>query len=284
MADAGGVSTALAACGAASCLYGTGAVLQAIGARRGRGGHGVRGLATIVRQAPYLGGLACDLAAWLLAMYAVQHLPLFAVQTTLASSVAVTAVLAWLFLHTPLVRRDAVAIVGAMAGLVMVGVAAGSVPDDHGGLVTRTFLVAMVPTALLLGLLAVRRGHAVIAGSVSGLLFSLGATTVRTLHLDSAAVLLRQPTAYAVLAYFGAGLVVHARSLEHGRVGPVTAALWSTEVLVGAVTGTALFGDRPRDGGLVLAIVGMLLTLGATLALALGAGAPGAWTPAGPPR
>jgi len=284
MADTGGVTTALAACGAASCLYGAGAVLQAVGARRGGGGRGVRGLTAIVRQVPYLGGLACDLAAWLLAMYAVQHLPLFAVQTTLASSVAVTAVLAWLFLHTPLVRRDALAIVGAMAGLVLVGVAAGPAPGDHGGLATRTFLVATVPTALVLGMLAVRRGHAVVAGSVSGLLFSLGATTVRTLHLDSAASLFRQPTAYAVLAYFGAGLVVHARALEHGRIGPVTAALWSTEVLVGAVAGTALFGDRPRDGGLLLAVAGMLLTLGATLALALSAGATGAWTPAHRPR
>lgn len=289
----GDVAPALIACGAASCLYGAGAVLQSIGASRGGGGHGVRAMAGIARQLPYLAGLGCDLGAWLLAMYAVHHLPLFVVQTTVASNVAVTAVLAWVFLHAPLQRRDGVAIGGVLAGLVLVGAAAGPAPTDTGSLGTKVLLVAMVPTAVVLGLLAVRRGHVVIAGAVSGLLFSLGATTFRTLSLDSVGQVLRQPTAYALVAYFGAGIVVHARSLERGRVGPVTAAMWSAEILVATVAGTALFGDRPRDGAVLLAGAGMLLTLGATVVLALrpapGAGrrpddAEAPWTPAGHPR
>jgi len=264
------MSVALAAAVAASFLYGIGSVLQAVGARRGAGGAGVRGLAGIVGQAPYVAGLACDLVGWVLAMYAVDHLPLFAVHTTLAASVAVTALLAWRVLHVPLRRVDAVAIGAVLAGLVLVGAAAGAVPDDRGGTATKAFLIALVPAAVAVGVLTVRGPHPVLAGASAGLLFSLGATCVRTVTLGPTLVdVLRQPTAWAVPVYFGGGLVVHARALEHGAVGPVTAALWSSEIVVAAVGGYVLFGDRARAGGLVWALVGMALALVATVALAL---------------
>ena len=265
------MSLALVAAVVASFLYGLGSVLQAVGARRGGGGVGMRGLAGIVGQAPYVAGLACDLVGWVLAMYAVDHLPLFAVHTTLAGSVAVTALLAWRVLHTPLGRLDAVAIAAVLAGLVLVGAAAGPVPDDRGGTATHALLVGLVPVAVAVGVAAVRGRHPVLAGAAAGLLFSLGATCVRTVTLGpTLAHVLGQPTAWAVPAYFGAALVVHARALEHGSVGPVTAALWSAEIVVAATGGYVLFGDRVRSGGLAWALLGMALALSATVALALG--------------
>ncbi len=260
---------AVAACVTAACLYGLGSVLQSHGAQRG-GGPGIRGLATIVRQAPYVAGLGCDLLGWLLSMYAVNHLPLFAVYTTLAGSVAVTVVLAWLFLRSPLRAIDTAAIGAVLVGLVLVGFAAAPVPDTGVGTPARVVLVLGLPLAAVAGAVAVRGKRPIIAAVVAGLLFSLGAATVRTLELGRAPVeLISQPAAWAVPIYLGAGLVVHARSLQHGNVGPVTASLWATEVLVAATAGYLLFGDHVRPGALWSAISGTILALGATIHLAL---------------
>ena len=262
------MSWATVACVAAAAVYGLGAVLQSLGARRA-GGPGLHGLVTIVRQVPYVAGLACDLVGWLLTVYAVKHLPLFAVHTTLAGSVAVTVVLAWLFMRTPLRRVDGAAIAVVLVGLVLVGLSAGSTVDVGGGTRARVLLVIGVPVTVLLGVVVARNERPIAAAVVAGALFSLGACAVRTLDLERAPLgLLTQPAAWAVPVYLGAGLVVHARSLQHGDVGPVTAALWATEILVAAAVGYALFGDRVRAGAFGWAIVGMLLALGATVHLA----------------
>ena len=260
------MSWPILACVAAACLYGLGAALQSLG-RAGCEGSGTRGLATILRQVPYLAGLVCDLAGWLLAMYAVKHLPLFAVYTTLAGSVAVTVVLAWCFLHTPIRVLDGAAIGVVLLGLVLVGFAAGPEPTTSAGTGVRVLLILTVPFAGLLGLSAVRGAHPIGAAVTSGLLFSLGATTVRTVDLGSLGGLLTQPAAWAVLVYLAGGLIVHAHSLRVGGVGPVTAALWATEIIVAAVAGFVLFGDRIRPGALWSAMLGMVLALGATIQL-----------------
>jgi drug/metabolite transporter (DMT)-like permease len=262
------VNVAVAACVFAAVAYGSGAVLQSFGAQTS-GVSNVLGLAAMVRQKWYLAGLACDLVGWLLTIYAVNHLPLFAVHTTLASSVAVTVVLARVFLRTPLRRSDAVAVAIVLTGLVLVGIAAESAPESGGDNFARTALAVGVIPAAALALVALRSTRPIGAAITAGGLFSFGAASVRTLDLGDGAVgLLGQPTAWAVPLYLGAGLIVHARSLQTGTVGPVTAALWATEVLVGSATGYVLFGDRVRPGTFVWAMIGMVLAVGATVRLA----------------
>ena len=255
------------ACVTAAVLYGLGSVLQSLAARRA---PAAKGLGAVIRQLPYLLGLLCDFVGWLLAIYAVHHLPLFAVQTTLASSVGVTAVLAWLLWRTPLRKVDTLSIGAVLVGLALVAYAAGPAPETDGGTRARLVLAVGVPIAGLIGLVAARSSRPIVAAAVSGLLFSLGATTVRTLELGtSPGALLAQPTIWAFLAYAVSGLVLHAHSLRTGHVGPVTAALWATEILVAATTGYVLFGDRVRPGALPAAVIGTVVTLGATVQLAL---------------
>jgi drug/metabolite transporter (DMT)-like permease len=262
------VNTAVLACVVAALAYGSGAVLQSFGARN-RGAVGVRGLAVMMRQGWYAAGLACDLVGWLLTMYAVKHLPMFAVHSTLAGSVAVTVVLARIFLRAPLRRSDGAAVAVVLAGLVLVGLAAESSTEPGGGSLARTALAVGLVPAGILAFVAVRTRRPIVAAIVAGTLFSVGAASVRTLDLSDAPVgLLGQPTAWAVPFYLGAGLLVHARSLQNGNVGPVTASLWATEVLVASVVGYVLFDDSVRPGTLPLAVVGMLVALGGTVHLA----------------
>jgi len=68
---------------------------------------------------------------------------------------------------------------------------------------------------------------------------------------------------YAVLA-----LGMHAVALIRGHVGPVTAAMWATEVLVATIVGAAALGDHMRPGWTIPAILGITMTLLATVVLA----------------
>ena len=82
----------------AAVVYGIGTVLQAVGARRAAG-DGSTGIDTgflvrLSRQWMYLVGLGCDALGFLLSFAALQDQPLFVVQAAVASSLAVTAVVA----------------------------------------------------------------------------------------------------------------------------------------------------------------------------------------------
>ena len=110
---------ALAAALAGTIGYGAASVLQAAGAAR------VQGPALLWHPA-YLAGLALDGFAWLASLVAVRQLPLFAVQSILAGSIAVTVVLASLFLGTGLGMRHWIAIASVLTGLVGVAIASGS--------------------------------------------------------------------------------------------------------------------------------------------------------------
>jgi drug/metabolite transporter (DMT)-like permease len=256
---------AVLACVVAACSYAAGAVLQSRGAQHNHASD-IKGLAAMMGRGWYMAGLACDLVGWLLTIYAVKHLPLFAVYSTLSGSVAITVVLARIFLHTPLRRIDAVAVAIVLVGLVLVGLAAESADESGGGARARVVLAAALVPVALLAIAAVRGKRAIGAAVTAGLLFSLGAAAVRTLDLGDGAIgLLKQPTAWAVLLYLGAGLLVHARSLQHGNVGPV---------LVASATGYFLFDDSVRPGTLVFAIIGIVLALGATVHLALAPSSP----------
>jgi len=254
---------------AAALLYGIGAVLQSLGAQRGGGHPGWRGLLRIATQGPYVAGLACDLVGWLLMIYAVRHLPLFAVQTVLAGSLIVTASLSWAVLHTPLRSLDLAAIGVAIVGLTLVGTAADTGEAVSPRAAVPTMLVIVLPIGVLVGAFVLRGVGPVLVACVAGVMFSLSATSVRTIEAPhSVGGLLRQPLAWAVIGYAASALALHARALERGRVGPVTAAIWSTEIVVASVVGFLLLGDSVRPGGAVVAVVGMTMAIGATIVLA----------------
>ncbi|KOG15312.1 membrane protein, partial [Streptomyces viridochromogenes] len=125
----------LCALGAAVC-FGTATVLQAVAARAasaqgGRGGEaGV--LLRALRQWRYLAGLALDGLGFVLQVAALRSLPIYAVSAALASSLAVTAVVAARLLRVRLRRSEWAAVAVVCAGLAMLGLASGA-EGDRGG-------------------------------------------------------------------------------------------------------------------------------------------------------
>ena len=91
-----------------------------------RGGLGAAGrgrrAAAGLRSPLYLGGLGCDGVAWLLSLLALRRLPTFAVQSLLAGSLALTVLLARVFLGVAAARAgDTAAVLLLVAALAVVG-------------------------------------------------------------------------------------------------------------------------------------------------------------------
>ena len=114
----------LGAFGASWCYLAS--VLQALAARRTSTVEGLdpRLLLRLAKSWQYVLGLALDGFAFLLSIVALRTLPLFAVQSIVASFLAITAVLGSIVLKMPLRRTDKIGVAVVILGLVLVGMSA----------------------------------------------------------------------------------------------------------------------------------------------------------------
>jgi drug/metabolite transporter (DMT)-like permease len=254
----------------ASIIYGFSMVLQSVGVHRSEGRPKPFGrLPPAMRHPAFLAGLLCDLVAWVLSRIALHELPVFVVQSILAGSLAVTVIAAEVFLHAPVHRRDHVAVAVALAGLVLVGLAAGpqevtTVPRFY-----EFFVVLGAPLIAAVGILSLRRSHPAVGGVLGGLALGGSSLAARTIQADSVASVVRDPLTWALIAYSVTGLYLVTRALEYGRVGPVSATMWTAEIVPATIVGFVVLGDHARPGYGAVAIAGVGLTVAATVAIAL---------------
>jgi drug/metabolite transporter (DMT)-like permease len=236
------VIVALAAALGAAVGYGISTVLQAVGTRRARG-------LAVARQPLVVAGLVMDGAAWLLSLAALDRLPLFVVQTTLASSLVVVVLLAARVLDARLRPRDTAAVGAVVAALVILAAGAGDQPASPPppGF---TPAVLVAGGVLALGVVAAyRAGPPALLAGLGGLGYSGAAVAARGSHASGGlldAVL--QPSAAAVVVCGVVGTVAYLRALERGTVGAVAAVEAVVEVVVPGVVGVALLGDTVRAG------------------------------------
>lgn len=255
---------ALAAALAGAIGYGAASVLQAAGAAR------VRGPAVLWHPA-YLAGLALDGFAWLASLVAVRQLPLFAVQSILAGSIAVTVLLARVFLGSRMGLRRWIAVVCVLIGLVGVAIASGLQSAQAPPHRFTTFAMVGLGAVVVLLALLYRRAAPMAMAVLAGVAFSGAALCARS--LDGSGdwrQLASQPVIWAVPGFGLVGMVSYARSLEDGAVGPVTSILWVVEVVVAGAIGVFALGDSVRPGWLGVAIGSVILAIGACVVLAAG--------------
>ncbi len=263
----------IAAFSAALC-YGVGSVLQAAAARRAQRAEGldVRFLARLLGSWIYVLGLGLDLAGFLLALVAVRSLPLFVVQAVLASFLAVTAVLGAIFLKMPLDRRDRIALMVVIFGLVLVGASAAedrsvdvSTLESRGVLAFAILLaVAAVPAARVQGM----RGAALL-GTVAGLGYGTTSVAARMLPADlGVETILRSPAAYGLALAGVLAVLAYSLALQRGSVTQATAPVVVGETIAPALVGILLLGDQPRPGWGWVGAVGFVLAVAGAVGLA----------------
>lgn len=261
---------------AAALAYGTATVLQAVGARAGGQSDDLdlSLVRKLVRSMPYVVGLTLDGIGFCLVFVALRTLPLFTVQAIVASSLAVTAVLAVLFLGARPARREWTALAAVTAGLVLLALSA------HGASAHRLsdldrYLLLIAVAGVGIAAFLVTRLHAEVRrdgwalGALAGLMYGaagIGARVLRSPHPVWHVVL--DPALYALALAGLLGLLLYAMALQRGSVTVVTAAVVVTETLAPAAVGITLLGDRPAHGGTPTAAVGFALAFLGALALA----------------
>ncbi len=258
---------------AAAVCFGVASVLQAVAARAAPVGEGVdpRLLVRLVRQLPFVVGLALDLLGFVAELAALRSLPLFVVQAAIAANLAVTAVVAARVLHARLSAAEWFAVGSVCVGLAVLGLAAGHEVPAAVSLRFRLTLLGSVAVIAALGMAAGRlrgRPRSAVLGLVAGLGFgfvAIGARVLTSLHpLD----LLRDPATYAVAGAGAVAFLFFATALQRGSVTTTTAAVVVAETLMPAVVGVALLGDHTRHGYVCAAVVGFVLAVAGAVALA----------------
>ncbi|HET9655493.1 MAG TPA: hypothetical protein VFP72_09070 [Kineosporiaceae bacterium] len=249
-------------------------MLQAVAARRATRSDGLS-LDLLVRlgsQLPYLGGLGLDLVGFVASLAALRQLPLFFVQSAIAGSVGVTAVVAVVALGTRLRRRETAALAGLGCGLVLLAVAAQ--PETATPLPEAARWGLLGGVALLVGygvVLARLPGTAGAAGLAvgAGLGFAGVGIAARTITVpDPLWALAADPLTWAIAGYGILSILLFGTALQRGSVTTTSALTFAVETVVPAAVGITLLGDRPRPGFTVLALCGFVLTLVGAVLLA----------------
>lgn len=257
---------------AAAALYGAGTILQAVGVRRAAAAQG-EGLWRRIRAGHlYIVGLVLDGIGFVASLVALRTLPLFVVESAIASSVAITAGLAVLFLHVRLSPREIVALVAVGIGLVALAVSARpGTAAPLTGAAPWLLLGAAVPVGVV-GAAGLRLGGSAGAAALAvtaGLGFGGVGIAARVVDVPPGLWrLVLDPVAWALLAFSAISLSAYAVALERGAVTTVAAVTFAVETVVPAAIGLLWLGDGVRAGAAPLAALGFVLTLAGSIALA----------------
>lgn len=269
------MATGLLAAFVASACYGIASVLQALAARRStRREHlDPRLLVSLAAQLPYLAGLGLDLAGFAFNVVALRTMPLFVVESVVAGSVGITAVVAARLLHVRLSPREVGALVVLIVGLALLAVAARPGPAEPLPGHARWLLLASV---LVVAVAAVAAGRmrggasAVVLAMLAGASFSGVGVAARGLRVPHPLwSVVKAPEAWALVAFGALATLLFATALQRGSVTIASAVMLAVETVVPAIVGIIWLGDatRPHVGPL-LAGAGLVVTVAAVVALA----------------
>ncbi|MFD6877082.1 MULTISPECIES: hypothetical protein [unclassified Streptomyces] len=262
----------ICALGAAAC-FGTASVLQAVAARATEPGTGSGVDAALflraVRQWRYLVGLGLDGAGFVLQIVALRHLPIYAVGAAMASSLAVTAVVAARLLHVRLSGREWGAVAVVCTGLLMLGLASGAEGSGTGSTALAFGLLAAAALVLLVGAAAGRLPdgpRALVLGLAAGTGFGVVEVAVRLIDSLTPSEF-ANPALYALLLGGAAGFLLLTSALQRGSVTAATAGMVLGETVGPALVGVIWLGDRTREGLAWLAVLGFAVAVAGSLAL-----------------
>lgn len=258
----------------AAIAYGSATILQAIGVRRIAAAPAGSSLLERARAGTLYGvGLLVDTLGFVASVAALRTLPLFLVQSAVASSVAVTAILAVVVLGVRLSRKEIVALIAVGLGLVALAVSALEGPARHAHHHVGLWVLVAVAPVLALAIAGFfsksRTASSGVLAVAGGLAFGLVGVSARILEVPTPLWhVLGEPALWALAAHGIIGTVAFGYALERGRTTSVAAITFATETVIPALIGLRFLGDGVRHHFAPLAFVGFVLTLGACIVLA----------------
>ncbi|WP_394618723.1 hypothetical protein JNUCC0626_06355 [Lentzea sp. JNUCC 0626] len=202
---------------------------------------------------------------------ALHRLPLFLVQSMLAFSVGVTAMISAFMGHRLRARGWGALLVGAI-GLVLLGVSAEPGPAQALSSHWRWILVATPIPVLALAAYARRHRHVWATAALafgSGISYSVVGISARTLHLpDAVWKIVLEPAAWSIALNGLTAAVLFAMALQRGGPTGVTAIMFTSNTVLSSFVGLVYLDDQVRDGYFTAATVGFLLAIAGAIAVA----------------
>ena len=265
----------LAAFGCA-VAFGLATVLESIGARRVESaseGVDARALANVARQLPYLIGLGVDFLGWLLSLVALAQLPVFVVESMVASAIGFTVLFAATLQKVRPTGRQVGFIALIAAGLVGLAMS-GASEEAHRTPAAYTWAMVVSLIVLAAGGWLIARfvpgpRSAPLLGALAGLAFGGTALCGRAILGEFAIGDLRDPILYALALYGVLGMVLLTIALQRGSVTVATAWLFVAQTVVPSAVGLLVLGDRARDGMAAVAGASFVVTIVAVVGLTL---------------
>ncbi len=228
-------------------------------------------LVRMLRQWRFVVSLGLDTVGFIAQLVALHRLPLFAVQAIVAANLAVTAVCATWLIGAVLHWREWIAVGGVVTGVGLLGSSAGAQGATEAGVVFKLALVVAVAGLALVGVAAgllPDRLRTPVLGVVAGTGYGVLGVAARVLDGFAPLTLLRDPATYALIAAGIVSFLFYASALEGGSVTVATAGVVLAETLPPAAVGVIFLGDRTRPGLGGMAIAGFVLAVCCAVALA----------------
>ena len=207
----------------------------------------VRSVMSLLRNRGWLIAFATETAGWVVYVVALRLAPLSLVQAVSASGIAVLAMLSVHGHPSRLARREQLAVLAALLGLVLLALSLiGSEPVSHSpkGVLTVIWLTASAGAAVALMVVRTRFARAAQLGLAAGLLFASGDVSAKLVSFGGI-WLVALPV---LIACYATGTGVLQRAFQQGSA--LTAAGLATLVTnaLPIAAGFVLFGETlPRD-------------------------------------
>jgi drug/metabolite transporter (DMT)-like permease len=252
---------------------GAGSVLESLGVRKAGAYGGNRSdLSKVARQPIYWIGILVDIAGFFSAAVALHRLPLFLVQSVLAFSVGITALISRA-MGISMPKPGWWALGFSAVGLVTLGLSAQPGPAEPLPAVWRVGLLFVAVVVGVIVLFAPRISRpslrTVATAFGAGLGFAAVAISARTLPpVHELADVLGEPAAWAIVVNGFVAMIAFARALQLGSATAVSAVLFTTNTVVPATIGFLVLDDRIREGFVAAAAIGFILAIGGAVTVA----------------
>ncbi|MEO5722944.1 MAG: hypothetical protein ABIQ39_15395 [Ilumatobacteraceae bacterium] len=259
---------------AAAICYGISAVLEERAAKNVpiTGRSGKRAALRAAIHPVYVAGMALSIVAWILALYSLRSLPLFAVQAIAASSIGIVVLITWAIGGIAPTRRDVGLLIVLAAGLVMLAISAA---PGHPHRVAMSFKLGIWIGVVVVAVAAMRatsvsgtRGAALL-GAVSGFADGGMALCARAVHHHTVSRWLTDPVAWALIPYTIIGIITFAGALQRGAASVALACQQAVTTVVPSAIGLVVLGDKARKGFAPLTYAGFVITVVAVITLTL---------------
>ena len=264
----------------AAVFYGVASVMQAIAVRaasnRGledvaAGGVDPHLVVRMLHQWRFVASICLDALGFLAQLVALQRLPLFVVQAFVAANLAVTAVVASRLIGMTLSWREWAAVIGVVSGVGLLGSTAGAQGAAQVGAVFKLALIVAVAGLAVVGMAAAKLKdpyRTTALGLTAGFGFGVLSIAARVLGGFAPLQLARDPATYAIAAAGIISFMFYATALEGGSVTVATAAVVLAETIPPAVIGVVFLGDQTRPGLAGVAWAGFFIAVASAVMLA----------------